>query len=211
MPAFIDLTGQVFGRWTVVSYAGKGTSMWNVRCACGTEATVLGANLKRAGTRSCGCLRVEVSRSNATKHGTLTRGTQTKTYSIWKAMKKRCSNPNNIDYAYYGGKGVRVCSRWAASYEAFLEDMGECPGPDMTIDRIDGSRGYEPGNCRWADRLTQSENRSVTKIVEFGSERMSIAAFARRLGKPRWTIWRNLVKQGLTPEQVAAKHRRATA
>lgn len=205
MPAFIDLTGKSFGRWTVVSYAGRGTSMWNVRCACGTEATVSGSNLKKGGTRSCGCLRVEVSRAKAIKHGTLTRGAQTKTYSIWKAMKKRCNNSNNSDYMYYGGKGVKVCERWSASYESFLEDMGECPGPEMTIDRIDGSKGYEPGNCRWASRLTQSENRAATRIVEFNGRRMSISTFANLLGKSSSTVWRNIVRQGLTPEQVAAR------
>lgn len=211
MPAFIDLTGQVFGRWTVVSYAGKGTSMWNVRCACGTESVVLGPSLKKGGTRSCGCLRVEVSRAKATKHGTLTGGAQTKTYSIWKAMKKRCNNPNNSDYAYYGGRGIKVCERWAASYEAFLEDMGECPGSDMTIDRIEGSRDYEPGNCRWATRLTQAENRCSTKIVEFEGERMSVSAFAKKIGKRQQTVWRNIVKQGMTPEEVARRPKGKTA
>lgn len=206
MPAFIDLTGQVFGRWSVVSYAGKGTSKWNVRCECGTEAIVTGGNLKSGKTKSCGCLRVEVSRAKATKHGTLTNGAQTKTYSIWKAMKKRCSNPRTTDFSYYGGQGIQVCDRWVKSYAAFLSDMGECPGPDMSIDRIDGTKGYEPSNCRWATRLTQAQNKPATRLIEFRGEVMSVSAFARKIGKSQTTIWRNIVRQGLSPEQVATKH-----
>ena len=205
MPAFIDLTGKVFGRWTVVSYAGKGTGKWNVRCECGTEAVVQGGNLTGGGSRSCGCLRVEVSRTKATKHGAMSNGGKVKTYSIWQAMKKRCSNPNNSDYAYYGGQGITVCERWNSSYEAFLADMGECPGPDMTIDRIDATKGYEPDNCRWATRLTQSENRAATKMIEFAGKRMSISAFAKMLGKHSSVVWRNIVRQGLTPEQTAER------
>ena len=78
-------------------------------------------------------------------------------YTTWKRMIQRCSNPNDLRYPYYGGRGVTVCERWWQSFAAFLADMGERPA-GLTLDRIDNSKGYEPGNCRWASKLTQNIN-----------------------------------------------------
>lgn len=72
MPAFKDLTGQRFGRLTVlsraedyISPAGKKTVRWLCRCDCGNEVTVLRSQLTR-GTASCGCLQREAAQANAT-------------------------------------------------------------------------------------------------------------------------------------------------
>lgn len=72
-------------------------------------------------------------------------------------MRQRCHNPNATKWPLYGGRGIEVCERWA-SFENFLADMGERPA-GMTIDRIDNDGGYEPGNCQWADVITQNRNR----------------------------------------------------
>ena len=55
---------------------------------------------------------------------------------------------------------IPVCERWQ-DFENFLDDMGDCPD-GMSIDRIDNAKGYEPGNCRWATRKQQTDNRSTT-------------------------------------------------
>jgi hypothetical protein len=79
--------------------------------------------------------------------------THTPTYISWKAMRDRCVDSTQHNWANYGGKGVRVCDRWQNSFKAFLEDMG--PRPDgYTISRKDHDGNYEPSNCEWALRYT---------------------------------------------------------
>lgn len=82
----------------------------------------------------------------------------TSTYHSWQCMKDRCYRKANIAYSYYGEKGISVCDRWKDSFINFLEDMGEAP-KGFTIDRVDGSKGYNLSNCRWATKSEQSYNK----------------------------------------------------
>ena len=80
-------------------------------------------------------------------------------YRAWQNMKNRCYNKRDKNYPYYGGRGIRVCDRWVDSVANFIADMGRRPSDDLTLDRIDPHKDYEPGNCRWATREVQSRNR----------------------------------------------------
>lgn len=112
------------------------------------------------------------------KHG----GAGSLTYARWKAMKQRCDDASAANYRYYGGAGVTVCTRWRESFADFLADMGECPSAAMTLDRIDNSRGYEPGNCRWATRAEQNRNRSCCRQLTFNGRTQIVTAWAIELG-----------------------------
>lgn len=175
-----DLAGQSFGRWTVLRYVGVAHSRtsWHCRCRCGTERVVAGINLTRGGSTSCGCWKEETAgRANVTHgatrgHGRVRAGS---TYLTWIAMKARCENPKSAKYPRYGGRGIRICERWRASFEAFLEDMGpRLPG--TTIDRINPDGHYEPGNCRWASGAEQHANRRYGRDGKGRFERAQVGA-----------------------------------
>jgi hypothetical protein len=83
-------------------------------------------------------------------------------------MRERCANTKGANYKNYGGRGIRVCKRWAL-FENFLADMGERP-EGLTLDRIDNEGNYEPSNCRWATYAQQLTNRRARKRVAQGGD-----------------------------------------
>ncbi len=86
--------------------------------------------------------------------------TYSRTYQAWMNMKARCKHPDRPGHQYW--KDVTICERWLSSYKNFLEDMGEAP-KGMTLDRIEGAKLYSKETCRWADRATQTKNRTLSK------------------------------------------------
>jgi hypothetical protein len=162
----IDLTGQRFGRLTVLSFVGQDkhrSALWLCRCVCGKEKVVRGYCLRNGDTKSCDCLLRELSAQKGAlhiKHGHMCGYKPTPEYNSWQAMRQRCLDPNN---KHYGARGITVCDRWQGEngFENFYADMGEKPEPKhlYSIDRINNDGHYEPGNCRWATAAEQTRNR----------------------------------------------------
>lgn len=152
----LDLTGQRFGYLVVAYQFGvdkKGRAEWRCKCDCGNICTVKSHNLRRGGTKSCGCYRRKNSAEMSRTHSM----TRTPTYLTWVSMLQRCENPNATGYEYYGEIGIKVCEEWH-SFENFIADMGERP-KGRTLDRKNGFGHYEPGNCRWATKQEQAINK----------------------------------------------------
>jgi hypothetical protein len=164
MGKFVDLTGQMFGRLTVVERVGRNPRnlvLWKCKCECGGEKITAGIRLTTSVTKSCGCLNLVSKREQrgsanySFKHGQ--RGTLT--YASWVSMKTRCFNPNHHNYPQYGGRGITVCDRWRGEhgFENFLSDLGERP-ENTTLDRKEVNGNYEPSNCRWSSPSVQVHN-----------------------------------------------------
>lgn len=188
-----DLSGKSFGRLTALHEADRenGLRMWCCACSCGAVKIIGHRGLKSGKTKSCGCLRSDLMKEKAT-HGQARKGKQTKAYKIWSGMIARCTIPSATGYERYGGAGVAVCDSWR-DFGVFLADMGD-PPLGMSIDRIDGSKGYEPGNCRWATRQEQNENRSSVRWIDHDGKRMTVAQWARHLGLSKATLYEALDK-----------------
>ena len=161
MREFKNLENERFGRLLVVSVAPRGKFneiRWNCKCECGRESVVSASSLRNGTTKSCGCLKSELLKSNKTiknfRHG----GTNTSEYSSWTSMRDRCKNPKNVGWKSHGGRGIKVCSRWN-DFKNFLQDMGKKPD-GFWIDRINNNGHYVPSNCQW---VSPSENLKNTR------------------------------------------------
>lgn len=134
-----------------------------------------------------------------TKHGMV----GTPVYQAWKNMKNRCYREADPRYARYGGRGIRVCDRWMASFEFFLADMGE-PPPGMSLERNDKDGHYGPGNCRWATDPEQRRNRSDNKKFLYKGKELCLVDIAKLEGVPYGRVHQRLA-QGMTLERALAK------
>lgn len=156
MPKPIQLKGQRFGKLVVLSDPIL-KNKWNSRksfyicqCDCGNQTEVMGDYLKKGDTKSCGCLQGE-------KHGQSASNT-TKEYRCWCSIKTRCFNSNYHQAKDYSEKGITMCEEWRNSFTAFYNYVGDAPGKDYSIDRIDNNGNYEPGNVRWVKDETGIQN-----------------------------------------------------
>lgn len=114
------------------------------------------------------------------QHGSLT-------YARWKSMMQRCSPSSARRHVRYAVNAITVCERWK-DFSNFMMDMGECPNKTMTLDRIDNARGYEPGNCRWATKVEQSLNRSMTVLLNYNGVTQSVTEWASAIGMSANTL-----------------------
>lgn len=204
MSRALDLSGREFGRLHVEQRTtnGKdGHSRWLCKCACGNRVVVAGNELKRGNVRSCGCLRLDtiprLSRKN-TKHG----GSNSRLYAIYQGMKQRCYNPRCPGYELYGGRGITVCPEWSNSFEAF-RDWAISHGYrcNLSIDRLDNNKGYEPENCRWATPKEQGNNRRTNKKYTIAGETKTVAEWSKQYSVHPRTVGSRL-KKGLSIEEA---------
>lgn len=173
--------GRVFGRLTVVKTDRQRTQC---SCSCGNLTWVSKYDLLKGKTESCGCLSREVAAENMRRTSTIHGRWNTREWNIWSHIQKRCYDPNAVGYEKYGAIGITVCQEWRGrgGFQAFLDHIGPCPSIKHTVDRKDNSKGYEPGNVRWATPKEQARNRrNNVNITAFGKTQC-LAAWSEELG-----------------------------
>lgn len=165
-----DLTGQKFGKWTVVKFCEtrkyrKGyVDYWICECTCGKKSKMCPSEMpRRKSCRNCYAIRQAKERKGkgnpAFRHGLSKK--YSRLMNNYSKMHNRCENSYAHNYCAYGGRGIKVCPRWSGDdgFLNFFRDMGERPSPHHSLDRIDVNGDYEPSNCRWADAKTQANNK----------------------------------------------------
>lgn len=182
--------GDTFGRLIVLNIlnrrAKNGGVICECLCSCGNVKNIVAGALRRGDTVSCGCMTIE----NATNLGKASKKhgkSSTREYNIWVGIKSRCYNQNNPSYRDYGARGILMDIKWRNDFQAFLDDMGECPQGFM-IDRVDVNSGYTKGNCRWVSSSESSENKRNSRLISINGKTVSLEKAAKLLGKPATTL-----------------------
>lgn len=192
MGKLIDLTGQVFGRLSVVERStdyknpcGTNSPRWECVCNCGNICIVRGCNLRRGETSSCGCLQKEIASSANTTHGR----TNTHEYDVWRGMVSRCTNEKDDFYKDYGGRGISVCVEWKDKFINFFNDMGIRPSKVHSLERLNSDLGYSLENCIWVENKYQARNKRKRKDNKTGITGVSLREFpeSRYL-----SVWRDI-------------------
>lgn len=216
MPARINIIGKRFGRLIVIAKAkphiqpcGGTKGMSLCRCDCGNEVTVFNCNLVSGTSRSCGCLKREVSRQLRRTHGYAGHRNiaRRRIYILWAGMKGRCLNANNSVFSRYGGRGIDVCDRWL-SFENFLEDMGE--GKEgWELERVDNNAGYCPANVVWATPVRQQRNKRNNRVLAVRGKTACLAELCEHFGVKR-TIVKDRLASGWNVERAFFEPKRIT-
>lgn len=212
MGKFIDLTGKTFERLRVLHkddapQTGRYRTRWVCECACGNIVSVDAYNLAHGKSKSCGCLQREASIEANRSHG----GTDERLYAVWCSMKNRCYNENVPAYHRYGGRGITVCDQWRESYAAFKEwalatgYLPDAPRGVCTLDRIDNSGNYEPGNCRWISQREQMSNVSYNHLVKYDGKQWTIAELAHHFNIPYTKLYQRIALYGYSVEDAIHK------
>ncbi len=190
-PNWKDLTGNKFGKWTVLEY--KGRSAWLCRCDCGTVRTVQMGHLRDRPEGTCWRCKREALIKILTKHGM----SKSSEYGILSGVLDRCFNKNNDSYHNYGGRGVTVCEEWRQDFMAFYRDVGPRPSLKHSLDRWPDKNGnYEPGNVRWATAKEQGGNTRACVYFELDGRIMTIKDWSREVGLRSSTQIRNRLERG---------------
>lgn len=195
MGKLIDLTGKKFGRLTVVKFIGldkRRNSIWECKCECGTTKNINGQHLRNGTVISCGCYISMITTERNTTHGL----SHDRIYRIYYAMKERCYNQNNHKYNIYGNRGITICDEWLNDFQSFYKwSIENGYNENLTIDRIDNNKGYEPSNCRWVSVKVQSRNKSSNKIYEINGVKKTFIEWCEFYNVPRHLPY-NRIRKG---------------
>ncbi len=182
--------GERFGSLTAVellyklSSSGRKRAHWKCRCDCGGDTEVDSGNLRNGNTKWCGACSSRSKSARFKKHGL----SRSQIYNVWSHIKGRVLNPENPRFRDYGGRGIDMSPQWSSSFEAFLADMGEPPTPDQQIERVDNDQGYWPGNCVWASRVEQGQNKRNNRVLQARGKQLTLSEWSRISGIASGTI-----------------------
>ncbi len=196
-----DVIGKRFGRWIVNQSAGvseRSQFLFFCTCDCGQTRIVVGHDLIRGKSKSCGCFSRDETKRRLTTHNL----SGSKIYWIWLAIKDRCHNKNKAGYKNYGGRGIIVCPSWEKSFEQFYEDMKKGYKPHLTIDRIDNDSPYCPFNCRWVTRQDNYLNSSRIKRITINSITKTLTEWLAHFKMARATYGNRVYHCGWPPEKA---------
>lgn len=203
-----ELLSKRFSLLTIVGFK-RSSNRWVAicQCDCGNTRLALPHELKSGKVKSCGCLRQRAAfhaRNVLSETFNYHSDGRSKhpLYGTWNCMISRCENPNAAAYKHYGGRGISVCKEWHDFWE-FVKWSDSCGGRPQgyTLDRINNNGNYEPSNCRWADKSTQSNNTRRCIRLSHNGETKTLSEWAVELGLSDQTMY-NRYHRGWSEEDM---------
>ena len=194
------MIGRKYGRLTVLEFDKK-TQKCFCECECGNRIWVYRTNIQRKSkpnTQSCGCLWKE---QNA-KSKYIKDADHARIYRIWSNIKSRCNNKNSTQYQWYGAKCIKVCKEWQQfePFNAWARTTGY--KKNLTIDRIDSCKGYEPSNCRWVSQSEQNINRTSNIYVNYNGTNIKLFLICKKKGISPRLAYNRIKKLKWTAEKA---------
>ncbi len=179
----LNIVGQRFGKLLVQAEAptlrtpgGYRKRVFSCLCDCGRTVVVHMGNLRSGTSRSCGCVK--------RIHG----GYGTRLYSIWRGVVQRCTVPSYAHYKNYGARGITLCDDWR-SFSSFQQwALSSGYADNLTLERKNNDRGYNPSNCVWIPREAQAKNRRTCVRICFEEHEYTATELAQRLGVKYTTL-----------------------
>jgi len=204
-----DLTDQFFGKWHVIGYVGNdksGKASWLCQCSCDNKTIkiIVGTELVKGKSKSCGCLIGEMNKIRSTTHGM----TNTRLHRIWNGMHARCYNKNSKDYKHYGKRGIIICKEWLEDFMNFYNWAAHNGyQKDLTIDRIDVDKNYCPENCRWVSTAIQNKNKTTAIKVTYKGKEWILKDLVDILGLTKLysTIFQRIIRFNWSVEDAINK------
>lgn len=195
----VEIAGQKFNRWQVISYTGnrQGHSFYLCRCDCGTTKEVSGNYLRRGSSKSCGCYDAELKRARSAMFKK-TNPNRLAIASVHHGMMLRCYKESLLAYKDYGGRGIVVCDEWhtPANFRKWANENGFKPG--LQLDRIDNDGDYTPTNCQFVTVKENANKKRNTRWIVINGQKMTMSQIADRIGKPYgWVKTKLRTKNGL--------------
>ena len=204
MTALIDITGNRYGKLTVVcraENAPKGISRWECKCDCGKVVIVRGNNLRSGAVKSCGCLIKDKNANRATHNMS-----QTRLYRTWAGIKARCYYTSQPAYKSYGARGIKMCDEWLHSFDAFAKwALSNGYQDDLTIERIDNDKGYNPDNCKWIGLGEQANNRHSNIKITYKGDTRNLSEWCKIYGKDYYLVHNRMYKLGWDFERAISE------
>lgn len=200
------IKGQKYGRLTIIeldhmkTYTNHNGKVPYVKCLCdcGNITIVSLPSIKAGNSASCGCFNKELASKRSKTHGL----SKTTEYSIYIDIKKRCYTKTSTHYKDYGGRGITICQEWLDDFMNFYNDMGEKPGDEYSIDRIDNNGNYSKENCKWSTQSQQCRNRRSSVKLEFNGVTKNLIDWAEELGFSYDLLWDRIFAQKWSIEKA---------
>lgn len=191
--------GDRFGRLVVVSNADaiNGKRRFSCRCDCGNQAIIRMDGLIQGGSKSCGCLRSEVTIARHLTHGQR----RTRLYRLWRNIKSRCLNPNFTDYPNWGGRGITICDEWMRFEPFYKWATSHGYRDNLTIERRNNNMGYSPDNCCWATAIQQARNKRNNRVLTYRGESKTLSAWSELVGIKAQVIGMRIDRLGWSVEK----------